>query len=163
MWGHYHFFFPAFKQMFQQKSTTFSKATIGYLWMNDVWSLFSWYWNESILVLFTRYWTTFHSCVQVIALWANDITNFWSLLWLRHWTNLISMRVLYGKVTFADNFPLSLKIFIGKRHKTQLGFNNLYLRWQLTYFKQYCKVLFHNQFIPLLKYHFQMKFLSWYV
>ena len=35
-------------------------------------------WNESILVLFTRYWTTFHSCVQVIALCTNNVTNFWS-------------------------------------------------------------------------------------
>ena len=33
-------------------------------------------WNESILVLFTRYWTTFHSCVQVIALCTNNVTNF---------------------------------------------------------------------------------------
>ena len=40
------------------------------------------FWNESILVLFTRYWTTFHSCVQVIALCTNDVTIFWSLLWL---------------------------------------------------------------------------------
>ena len=32
------------------------------------------FWNESILVLFTRYWTTFHSCVQVIALCTNDVT-----------------------------------------------------------------------------------------
>ena len=31
-------------------------------------------WNKSILVSFTRYWTTFHSCVQVIALCTNDVT-----------------------------------------------------------------------------------------
>ena len=31
-------------------------------------------WNESILVLLTRYWTTFQSCVQVIALCTNDVT-----------------------------------------------------------------------------------------
>ena len=37
------------------------------------------FWSESILVLFTRYWTTFHSCVQVIAFCTNDVTNFWSL------------------------------------------------------------------------------------
>ena len=41
--------------------------------------------------------------------------------------NLTSIRVLYGKVTFANKFSSSLKIFIVKRNKIQLGFDNIYI------------------------------------
>ena len=40
--------------------------------------------------------------------------------------NLTSIRVLYGKDTFTNKFPSSLKIFIIKRNKIQLGFDNVY-------------------------------------
>ena len=39
--------------------------------------------------------------------------------------NLISIRVLYGKDTFSNNFSYSLKNFIVKRGKIQLGFDNI--------------------------------------
>ena len=35
-------------------------------------------------------------------------------------------RVLYGKVTFGNKFSSSLKIFIVKVNKIQLGFDNKY-------------------------------------
>ena len=41
-------------------------------------------------------------------------------------SNLTSIRVLYGKVTFANKFSLSLKIFIVNRNKFPLGFDNIY-------------------------------------
>ena len=40
--------------------------------------------------------------------------------------NLTSIRVLYGKVTFANKFPSSLKIFNVKRNKIQVSFDNVY-------------------------------------
>ena len=40
--------------------------------------------------------------------------------------NLTSIRVLYGKVALANKFSLSLKIFIVKRNKIQLDFDNIY-------------------------------------
>ena len=36
------------------------------------------------------------------------------------------IRVLYAKVTFANKFLLSLKIFIINRNKFQFGFYNIY-------------------------------------
>ena len=47
---------------------------------------------------------------QSIPLSTNDVTNFWSLLWLR------------GKVTFGNKFSSSLNMFIVKGNKIQLGF-----------------------------------------
>ena len=60
-----------------------------------------------------------------IVLCTNDVTNFWSLLWLRHWTWSVT-RSLSGKVTFPNNFSSSLKIFIVNRNKIQLGFDYIY-------------------------------------
>ena len=40
--------------------------------------------------------------------------------------NLTSLRVKYGKVTFGNKFSSSLKMFIGKGKKIQLGFDNKY-------------------------------------
>ena len=40
--------------------------------------------------------------------------------------NLTSIRVLYGKVTFADKFSSSLKIFVVNRNKFQFGLDNIY-------------------------------------
>ena len=39
---------------------------------------------------------------------------------------LTSVRVLYGKVMFPNKFSSSLKIFIVKRNKSQLGFDDIY-------------------------------------
>ena len=49
-----------------------------------------------------------------IALSTTDVTNFWSLLWLR------------GKVTFGNKFSSSLNMFIVKGNKIRLGFDNKY-------------------------------------
>ena len=40
--------------------------------------------------------------------------------------NLTSLRVKYGKVTFGNKFSSSLKMFIVKGKKIQLGFDNKY-------------------------------------
>ena len=46
--------------------------------------------------------------------------------------NLTSIRVLYGKVTFANKFSSSLKIFVVKRNKIQQGFDSIYPEKKLT-------------------------------
>ena len=40
--------------------------------------------------------------------------------------DLTSIRVLYWKVTFANKFSSSLKIFVVKRNKIQQGSDNIY-------------------------------------
>ena len=114
-------------------------------------------WNESILVLFTRYWTTFQSCVQVIALCTNDVTISGPCTNIEPtWST--GIRVLYGEVTFANNFSLPLKIFIVKRSKIQLGFNNIYLRWQNLF-----QVILQSAIPQWVHstFQWQMKFLFW--
>ena len=54
-----------------------------------------------------------------IVLFTHDVTNIWPPLWLRHWTWSVT-KSLSGKVTFANNFSSSLKIFIVNRNKIQL-------------------------------------------
>ena len=55
----------------------------------------------------------------LLALYTNDVTNFWS-----HWTWFIW--VLYGKDRFACKFTSSMKIFTVKRNKFQLRFDKVY-------------------------------------
>ena len=70
--------------------------------------------------------------LKEIVTYVNEITqialypNFWSLTQTFRTLKLTSIRVLYGKVTFASNFSSSLKIFKVKRNKIQLGFDNIY-------------------------------------
>ena len=40
--------------------------------------------------------------------------------------NLTSVRIWYGKVTFGNKFSSSLKMFIVRGDKIQLGFDNKY-------------------------------------
>ena len=71
----------------------------------------------------SKIWETGHSLR--IALSTNDVTNF-LVPAVTQTLNLISVRVWYGKVTFGNKFPSSLKMFIVRGDKIQLGFDNKY-------------------------------------
>ena len=60
------------------------------------------------------------------ALSTNDVTNFWSLLRDSNIKPDQCKSLVYGKVTFGNKFSSSLKMFIVKGNKIQLGFDNKY-------------------------------------